>query len=59
MVLKKDSTGTYGHKGKWLLLSKSIGKNGKRKVLKIFGPKKPTKEEFNKEERRIQWFKHH
>lgn len=53
MVLVKDKTGKYGHKGKWLLLSKN-----KSRVLRIFGKKKPSKEKVRKVERRIQYFKH-
>lgn len=51
--MKKDKTGKYGHKGKWLLLSKS----NPRKVLYIFGKDKPSKDAFMKQERRVQYFK--
>lgn len=54
MVLVEDKTGKHGHKGMWLLLSRSKP----RKVLYIFGPKKPTPKEFQKQEKRIQYFKH-
>jgi len=58
MVLKKDKTGYYKHKGKWLLLSKHINKKTKkRKVLRIYGSKKPTKSKISKDERIIEWYK--
>lgn len=42
-------------KGKeWKLMSKS----NPDKVLKNFGSKKPSQEAVNKEERRVQYFKH-
>lgn len=40
-------------KTKWALISKTTGR-----VLKWFGTKKPSKERFAKEERRIAYFKH-
>ena len=57
MVLKKDKTGYYGHKGHWLLLSRSTRK-GRRRVLRIYGKTKPSKQKVLKDERRIQMFKH-
>lgn len=54
MVLKKDVRGEYGHRGKYVLLSRTEPK----KVLKIFGEYKPTQEEVQAEEARIQMFKH-
>jgi hypothetical protein len=51
-VLKKkyrEDTDQY----EWALVSKK----GDR-VLKWFGPKKPSKEQVAKEERRVQYFKH-
>ena len=53
MVLYKDVDGKFNHKGEWLLLDTK-----KKRVLKIFGKKKPTHEEFLKQEKRIQFFKH-
>lgn len=41
--------------GKWALVSTS----NPDKILKWFGTKKPTDEEVAKEERRVQYFKHH
>lgn len=40
--------------GEWKLMSKS----NPDKVLKNFGKKKPSQEAVNKEERRVQFFKH-
>lgn len=54
MVLYKDTAGKFKHKGEWLLLDTK-----KTRVLKIFGRKKPTKSQILKEERRVQFFKHH
>ncbi len=42
----------------WALISKKKGKDGKRKVLYWFGPRKPSKEKFQEQERRVQYFKH-
>ena len=57
-MLKKDNTGYYGHKGKWLLLSRHANKKtGKRKVLRIYGKKKPTKKQISKNERIIEYYK--
>jgi len=58
MVLKKDKTGYYKHKGKWLLLSKHVNKKTKkRKVLRIYDNKKPTKSTISKDERIIEYYK--
>ena len=41
IMLKKDTTGYYGHKGKWVLISTSADKRtGKRRVLRIYDKKK-------------------
>lgn len=53
MVLHKDVSGKWKHKGEWVLLDTK-----KTRVLRIFGKKKPSKERVLKEERRIQFFKH-
>jgi len=53
MVLYFDK-GIFGHPNKWVLLDKN-----RNKVLKIFGRNKPTKKQFLKEERRIQYFKNY
>lgn len=53
MVVYHDTTGKFSHKGKWLMLDTK-----KKRVLKIFGSKKPTKKQYLKEERRVQFFKH-
>ena len=43
----------------WALVSKKPHANtGKRRVLKWFGKKKPTEEEIEKEEQRVQFYKH-
>jgi hypothetical protein len=52
MVIIKDETGKYNHKGMWILLSRD-----RKRVLYIFGPKKPSKKEINKQEKRVQFFK--
>jgi len=58
MVLKKDKTGYYGHKGKWVLISKTTSKRtGRRRVLRIYGKKKPTKKQISKDERIIEYYK--
>jgi len=58
MVLKKDKTGYYGHKGKWILISTKANKRtGRRRVLRIYGKKKPTKEQISKDERIIEYYK--
>ena len=58
MVLKKDTTGYYKHKGKWLLLSRSINKKThRRRVLRIYGKRKPTKKQISKNERIIEYYK--
>jgi hypothetical protein len=43
---------------KWALVSRSKTKEGKRRVLKYFGTKRPSPESVQKEEKRIQYFKH-
>lgn len=53
MTLKFAKSGK--HKGQYILVSKSNPK----KVLRIFGTHKPSQEELLREERRIQYFKHH
>lgn len=53
MVLFYDSTGKYGHAKNYLLLSRKKP----TRVLYIFGSKKPSRDEFLKEEKRIQYFK--
>jgi len=52
-ILKKILNKKTGKK-EWALLSRSKP----HKVLKWFGPRKPSKEEFLKEERRVQYWKH-
>lgn len=43
----------------WCLISRKPDKRtGKRRVLYWFGAKKPSKENVEKQERRIQYFKH-
>lgn len=42
----------------WALVSRKPGKSGKRKVLYWFGTKKPSKESVQKQEKRVQYFKH-
>ena len=43
----------------WALVSrKPDKKTGERRVLFWFGLKKPSKERVQKQEKRIQWFKH-
>jgi len=50
LVYKKNNE---TNKKEWALVSKSEPS----RVLKLFGTKKPTKDEVLKEERRVQWFK--
>ena len=58
MVLKKDKTGYYGHKDKWVLISRHSDKRtGRRRVLRIYGKKKPTKKQISKDERIIEYYK--
>lgn len=52
-ILKKIYREKTGRK-EWALVSRK----NPEKVLKWFGPKKPSKEEVLKEERRVQFFKH-
>jgi len=57
MVLKKDITGYYNHKGKWLLISRHADKRtGRRRVLRIYG-KKPSKKQVRIDERIIDYYK--
>jgi hypothetical protein len=57
MVLKKDTTDYYGHKGKWLLISRHADKRtGRRRVLRIYG-KKPSKKQVRIDERIIDYYK--
>jgi len=57
MVLKKDKTGYYGHKGKWILIATKANKRtGRRRVLRIY-KKKPTKKQLKKDERIIKYYK--
>lgn len=43
----------------WALVSrKPDTKSGKRRVLYWFGTKKPSKERVQKQEKRVNWFKH-
>lgn len=51
-MLRKKTNPKTG-KSEWALVSKSSGK-----ALQYFGAKKPSKEAFNKAERRVQAFKH-
>lgn len=51
MVLYYDK-GKYGHPRNWVLLDKK-----RKRVLRIFGKKKPARKEILAEERRVQWFK--
>jgi hypothetical protein len=53
MTLKLAKTGL--HKGKYILVSKSNPK----KVLRVFGKKKPSQKRIKLEERRIQYWKQH
>jgi len=47
------------NRSEWALVSRKKDKRtGKKRVLYWFGPKKPSKEAFQKQERRIQYFKH-
>jgi len=56
-MLKKDKTGYYGHKGKWVLISTKANKRtGRRRVLRIY-KKKPTKKEVKEDERIIKYYK--
>jgi hypothetical protein len=52
ILLKKINKNT-GNK-EWALVSKK----DPSKILKWFGPKKPTEDEVLKEEKRVQYFKH-
>ena len=45
-------------RSEWALVSKKKDKTGKRRVLYWFGTGKPSDEEFAKQERRIQYYKH-
>ena len=57
-MLKKDTTGHYGHKGKWLLLSTPANKKThRRRVLRIYGSKKPSQKKVEKDERIIEYYK--
>jgi hypothetical protein len=53
-MLIKDKEGKYGHKGKWILISKSRPK----RVLRIYGNKKPSESKVKEDERQIEYFKH-
>ena len=53
MVLHYDR-GEFGHRGQWLLLSRKKP----QKVLYIFGKRKPSRQEFLRQEKRVQFFKH-
>jgi hypothetical protein len=50
-MLRKVTNPNTGEK-EYALVSKTTGK-----VLKYFGKEKPTENEFNAEERRVQYFK--
>ena len=54
MVIYKDVSGKYKHRGHWLLLSRKKP----RRVLRIYGTKKPSKAKVRKDEKRIMMFKH-
>jgi len=57
-MLKKDKTGYYGHKGKWVLISTHADKRtGRRRVLRIYGKKKPKESKVRNDERIIEYYK--
>lgn len=58
MVLKKDKTGYYGHKGFWVLIAtKANPRTRRRRVLRVYGKRKPSKKEVERDERIIEYYK--